>query len=60
MADPDELEIFDSKPLQDLIDFKWDAYAYKIHYVGVFMHIFYVLMIAIYIYTTYLHGTYGQ
>ena len=60
MTSPEEMEIFDCKSLQDLIEFKWDAYAFKIHYFGVFMHIFYVLTVGIYIYMTYLNGKYGE
>ena len=60
MTEPEELDIFNSKTLLDFVDYKWNTYGYKIHYIGVAAHIFYLLTVTIYIYTTYLHGTYGE
>ena len=56
----EELEIFNAKSLLDLIDFKWNTYAYKIHYVGIFFHLFYIVTVFIYIYTTFLTGKFDK
>lgn len=55
-----ELEIFDSEAIIDLVEFKWNYYGYFVHYLGASMHIFFILSLTIYIYTTYLTGTYGE
>jgi hypothetical protein len=55
-----ELEIFESQAIQDLIDYKWNKYAYFLHYLGAGMHLFYIISLTRYIYTTYLTGIYGQ
>ena len=60
LSSPEELDIFTAKSLLDLIDYKWNTYAYKIHYFGVFTHMFYLGTVFIYIYTTYLIGVYGE
>lgn len=43
-----------------MIAFKWDYYGYFVHYLGASMHIFFILSLTIYIYTTYLTGVYGE
>ena len=55
-----ELEIFCSESLKNLIVFKWEEYAYFLHYLGAFMHVMYIGTITLYIYFTFLIGTYGQ
>ena len=45
----DELELFNSLAIQDVIDFKWTEFAYKIHLVGCFFHFFYMTILIIYI-----------
>lgn len=55
-----ELEIFEAKVIQDLIDYKWNNYAYFLHYLGAGMHLFYIIAVTYYVYTTYLTGVYGQ
>jgi hypothetical protein len=56
----DEMDIFQSSVMQDLVTFKWETYAYKVHYTGAMMHLFYIGCLSIYIYTTFLIGTYGE
>jgi len=41
-ADSDELEIFESETLRDLIQFKWDGYAWGFHFFGCMIHIAYI------------------
>lgn len=55
-----ELEIFSSKGLKNLIVFKWEEYAYFLHYLGAFMHVMYIGTMTLYIRETFLTGTYGQ
>ena len=55
-----ELMIFQSQALKDLIIFKWESYAYFLHYLGAIMHFFYIFTMTLYIYQTYLIGIYGQ
>ena len=52
--------MFESESVQDMIYYKWNTYAYKIHYTGAFAHFFYIVMLTIYIYQTYLVGTFGE
>ena len=54
LCSSNELEIFQSDLIIDLIDFKWEAYAAKIHKIGFFFHILYILLIAFYINSEYL------
>ena len=46
--------------MQDLVTFKWDNYAYYVHYTGAMMHLVYIGCLTVYIYTTFLIGTYGE
>ena len=59
-AGSDDVEIFGAEAMRDLIDFKWDTYAFYIHYMGAMMHLVYIGCLSIYIYTTFLSGTYGE
>lgn len=45
----EELTIFDTKSVQELIEFKWDSYALSHHLVGCFLHFFYLIILMIYI-----------
>lgn len=54
-----ELEIFESEAIKDLLEFKWNYYGYFVHYFGASMHIFFILSLTVYIYSTYLTGVYG-
>lgn len=42
-----------------MLEFKWDTYGYFLHYMGAGMHLFYIISLTIYIYNTYLTGTFG-
>ena len=54
VASSDELEIFDSKNLQDLILFKWECYGRNHHLFGSFMHAVYTVIFVLYVNYIYL------
>lgn len=56
----DEIMLFNSEAAIDVFEFKWNKYAYKLHYVGAAMHLVYVMTLAVYVYFTYLIGNYGE
>jgi maltodextrin utilization protein YvdJ len=54
IANSEELEIFDTDAVKDLIDYKWQAYANQIHMFGFLFHVGYVFEIFVYLNITYL------
>lgn len=54
-SDSDEIEMFQSEYLQDLIDFKWNAFASGFHKIGMFIHITYLVAIFIYVTDEYIY-----
>lgn len=50
----EELEIFNTKCLQDLIEFQWNTYAKWIHYTGASVHMTYVFMFFMYVNQVYI------
>jgi len=56
----DEMEIFQAAVVKDLINFKWDTFAFQVHYMGAMMHFIYIGCLSVYIYSTFLTGTYGE
>jgi hypothetical protein len=53
----DEIEMFTSKSIQELIKFKWDTYAYRWHFVLWLFHQIYITLIFVYTYQTYVYPT---
>jgi hypothetical protein len=53
----DELDVFGTKSVQELIAFKWDSYALTHHLVGCFFHFFYLAILIIYINIIYIKDT---
>jgi hypothetical protein len=51
--DTEELEIFDTNVIQDLITFKWKIYGLQHHLWGLIMHFLYTFMIIIYVIEVY-------
>lgn len=49
IANSDELEIFNTALVRDVVDFKWENFAGSIHYFGAFMHFFYAVILLFYI-----------
>jgi len=55
ICDTEELEIFDTRSIGHLVEFKWNAYAFKHHIFGCCMHGFYITMFIIYINVVYIN-----
>jgi hypothetical protein len=53
-SNSDELDLFCSNAICDVINFKWDEFALKIHMVGCFFHFFYMTILIIYINAIYI------
>jgi hypothetical protein len=49
IADSDELEMFNSETLKAMLEYKWNSYAVKHHYVGFLMHLLLILILLVYI-----------
>jgi hypothetical protein len=54
IAMSNELEIFRTACVKDLIEFKWNEFARAVHMSGFYFHFGYIFMLAIYINSTYL------
>ena len=52
--------IFESKPLRDLMDYRWETFGHKLHYIGAFFHFLYVIIITVYVNDTFFVGRYGS
>lgn len=48
-GETEELEIFECKVVNDLIEFKWNQYAGKFHYIGAAFHTLYVIIFNLYV-----------
>ena len=60
LSTTEELEIFNCVCIQDIIEYKWDQYGWKHHFMGMAMHMFYTFMIIIYVKNAYLFETNRQ
>jgi hypothetical protein len=49
LGETDELKILSTKVVRDLIEFRWNQYAYKFHYIGLCIHVIYVFVFNIYV-----------
>ena len=49
IQDSDELEIFETELVKDLIDYKWQRFAQKQHMFAACIHITYVICLIVYI-----------
>ena len=54
IANSEDLDIFTTEVVQDVINYKWDRFASNIHWFGWIIHIIYIICLQIYIATTYL------
>lgn len=50
----DELSIFKTDLVKDLVDYKWATYAYRSHILSAIFHVMYVIVLIYYINHTYL------
>lgn len=48
LADSDEIEMFASENLTDLIDYKWESYGFYFHLIGTTIHLSYLILLFIY------------
>ena len=55
IGDTDQIEILQTKAVQDLISFKWENFGKKFHYLAAFVHIIYVAFYLIYLNSRYLN-----
>ena len=56
LNESEELEIYDTTTIQELIEFKWERYARTHHVVGCFMHILYICTLVVYINIVYINN----
>lgn len=49
LSETDELQLFDTKPVIELIEYGWNTFAYKFHMFGCMMHLFYMLTLSIFV-----------
>jgi hypothetical protein len=57
LATTEELDIFGTTSIQQLIEFKWVAYAMFHHLIGCFFHFFYLIILVVYINIIYIKDT---
>jgi len=55
-GDSDELSLFETPQLEQLITFKWHAFAKDFHLVGCFAHFSYLLIMMIYVNAIYVNN----
>lgn len=56
-ADTEELEMFDTDTIQNIIEYKWTMYGRQHHFLGMAMHMFYTMMLTVYVNEAYLKET---
>lgn len=54
IAESEELAIFETDLVIDLVDFKWEKFAKTVHMRGLLVHITYIMTLTMYIRSTYL------
>lgn len=52
----EEMTIFDSAAIVDIIEYRWDCYANTFHLRGLCMNIFYVIAFILYVKEGYIHA----
>lgn len=59
-AETEELDIFESSAIKDIIDFKWNGFGRRHHQFGMYMHLLYTTMLSIYVSEAYIHEPRNQ
>ena len=54
----EEMEIFDTVAIKEIIQYKWDNFAKSWHLVGAFFHLFYIVSLSVYIFEVYVLADY--
>lgn len=53
----EEMSIFDTAAIIDIIEYRWDCYARNFHLKGLFMNIFYIVSFILYVKEGYIEGS---
>ena len=53
----EEMSIFDTDAINDIIEYRWDSYAFKFHMIGLFMNMFYIFSFILYVKEGYLEAS---
>lgn len=56
LGDIEQIEVFKTKVVKDLIFFKWNTYAKWNHYIGTSIHLIYTTLFCIYVNQVYLES----
>lgn len=56
LATTDQIDVFSTKPVQSIIQFKWDRYSQKFHKLFASIHMVYLLTFLLYVNEIYIHG----
>lgn len=54
LSDTEELEIFQTQPVQDVINYQWDTYGRRFHYMPFFFHLYYVFILNYFVFSQYI------
>ena len=52
----EEMGIFDTPAIGDIIEYRWDYYAMSFHLKGLFMNVFYIISFILYVKEGYIEG----
>jgi len=55
VANSEELPIFKTDLIMDMIDYKWETFARRQHLIGLFVHLIYIIVLILYINRTFLY-----
>lgn len=55
LCDTEDLEMFECKALDDLLQYKWIMYAFKLHLFGLITHLAYVLVFSYYVLSSFVY-----
>ena len=58
LSNTEELEVFATKVVVDVIDFSWDSFGKHLHYLGACLHLTYVILFWNYVNEVFLHRDY--
>ena len=53
LSSTDDLDIFDTKVVNDLVHFNWDNFARHVHFFGAFIHLIYVMAFFMYVHVVF-------
>lgn len=56
----EEMTIFDTPALVDIVEYRWDCYAFNFHAKGLFMNVLYIISFILYVKEGYIHSEEGN